>query len=151
MLILSSWIPLTLFIISVTVLSVEEPKSDSSNIHASNSNVLSCFFLLLFLSIFKYSVLTKQIPLNLRNSDYKFPEEIEIRGEIYIEKDDFHSFNKKYQKEGKKTFANPRNFAAGSIRQLDPNIANSRPLKIFCHSVGYVNPDNLFDSHMNLS
>ena len=99
-----------------------------------------------------HNVLTiKQIPLNLRNSDYKFPEEIEIRGEIYIEKDDFHSFNKKYQKEGKKTFANPRNFAAGSIRQLDPNIANSRPLKIFCHSIGYVNPDNLFDSHMNLS
>ncbi|MFA5355754.1 MAG: NAD-dependent DNA ligase LigA, partial [Candidatus Paceibacterota bacterium] len=55
--------------------------------------------------------------------------EIEIRGEVYMDKDDFNKFNKKLAKTGEKQYSNPRNLAAGSIRQLDPKLAASRPLK----------------------
>ncbi|MCP6719238.1 MAG: NAD-dependent DNA ligase LigA [Patescibacteria group bacterium] len=60
---------------------------------------------------------------------------IEIRGEVYIGKKDFEKLNKKLKKKGGKTFANPRNLAAGSIRQLDPKLAASRPLKFFAYDV----------------
>jgi DNA ligase (NAD+) len=55
--------------------------------------------------------------------------QIEIRGEVYMDKADFNNFNKKLAKRGEKEFSNPRNLAAGSIRQLDPKLASSRPLK----------------------
>lgn len=54
---------------------------------------------------------------------------VEIRGEVYMEKKDFDKLNKELAKKNEKTFANPRNLAAGSIRQLDPKLAASRPLK----------------------
>ena len=60
---------------------------------------------------------------------------IEIRGEVYMEKRDFEEFNKKLEKKGEKTFANPRNLAAGSIRQLDPKLAASRPLKFLAYDI----------------
>ena len=78
----------------------------------------------------------KQIPLTLNGNNH--PKKIEIRGEIYCEKTAFDKFNKEYLKTDEKTFANPRNFVAGSIRQLNPEIAASRPLKIQLHSLGYV-------------
>ena len=78
------------------------------------------------------------IPLSLLDTDSKYPNFIEIRGEVFIEKKDFNSANKKALKTGEKTFANPRNAAAGSLRQLDPAIAASRPLKFFAHGIGYV-------------
>ncbi len=65
------------------------------------------------------------------------PDEIEIRGEIYIRKDDFLKLNEQQKEQGEKIFANPRNAAAGSIRQLDPNITKTRPLKAFMYAIGY--------------
>ncbi|MFH1582253.1 MAG: NAD-dependent DNA ligase LigA [bacterium] len=60
---------------------------------------------------------------------------IEIRGEVYMEKADFNEFNKKLEKKGEKPFANPRNLAAGSIRQLNPKLAASRPLKFLGYDI----------------
>ena len=82
------------------------------------------------------------IPLSLMNDDSELPNLIEIRGEVFIEKDDFDSNNKKAEKLGQKTFANPRNAAAGSLRQLDPSVTASRPLKFFAHGVGFIDKGN---------
>jgi DNA ligase (NAD+) len=82
------------------------------------------------------------IPLSLMNDDSELPNLIEIRGEVFIQKDDFDSNNKKAAKLGQKTFANPRNAAAGSLRQLDPEVAASRPLKFFAHGIGFIDKGN---------
>ena len=82
------------------------------------------------------------IPLSLMNDESELPILIEIRGEVFIEKDDFDSNNKKAAKLGQKTFANPRNAAAGSLRQLDPTVAASRPLKFFAHGIGFIDKGN---------
>ncbi len=82
------------------------------------------------------------IPLSLMNDDSELPNLIEVRGEVFIEKDDFDSNNKKAAKLGQKTFANPRNAAAGSLRQLDPTVAASRPLKFFAHGIGFIDKGN---------
>ena len=65
-----------------------------------------------------------------------FPGLIEIRGEVFCEKADFLAFNAAQGEAGGKTFANPRNFAAGSLRQLDPGITAQRPLKLFAYAMG---------------
>ena len=82
------------------------------------------------------------IPLSLMSDESELPNLIEIRGEVFIEKDDFDSNNKKAAKLGQKTFANPRNAAAGSLRQLDPTVAASRPLKFFAHGIGFIDKGN---------
>ena len=82
------------------------------------------------------------IPLSLMNDESELPNLIEIRGEVFIEKDDFDSNNKKAAQLGQKTFANPRNAAAGSLRQLDPTVAASRPLKFFAHGIGFIDKGN---------
>lgn len=78
----------------------------------------------------------KSIPLTLRGNH--FPRLIEIRGEVYMPKLGFAELNEQAKKQGEKIFANPRNAAAGSLRQLDPRITASRPLAMFCYGVGYV-------------
>ena len=78
------------------------------------------------------------IPLSFRESKTKFPNLIEIRGEVYIDIKDFKNINKKAKTKSEKLFANPRNAAAGSLRQLDPKVAASRPLKFFSHGLGAI-------------
>ncbi len=65
-----------------------------------------------------------------------FPELLDVRGEIYIALADFQALNRTQEDAGNKTFANPRNAAAGSLRQLDAKVTARRPLKIFCYGVG---------------
>lgn len=79
----------------------------------------------------------KSLPLNLRRSkiaDVEIPQQLIVRGEVIIFKEDFKRLNEKRLDEGESLFANPRNAAAGSLKQLDPKITASRPLKIFIYS-----------------
>ena len=64
------------------------------------------------------------------------PGLLDVRGEIYIDLADFQSLNRSQEDAGEKTFANPRNAAAGSLRQLDARVTANRPLKIFCYGIG---------------
>lgn len=66
------------------------------------------------------------------------PDIIDIRGEIYMKRDDFVALNNALEEDGKKPFANPRNAAAGSVRQLNPEITKSRPLSFFGYALGEV-------------
>ena len=74
------------------------------------------------------------IPQRIEASD--MPGTIDIRGEIYMARADFLAFNAEQERKGEKVFANPRNFAAGSLRQLDPRITASRPLSFFAYTWG---------------
>lgn len=85
------------------------------------------------------------IPLKLRGYDY--PRFLEVRGEVYMPFVGFNALNAKMLKNGTKTFVNPRNSASGSLRQLDPKITASRPLDIFCYSLGQL---NFFDDDAKL-
>ena len=78
----------------------------------------------------------RSIPLALQESKNSFPNLLEVRGEIFIKKPDFDALNLKAKKNNEKVFANPRNAAAGSLRQLDPAITSSRPLAFFAHGIG---------------
>ena len=80
----------------------------------------------------------KNVPLILRDRVNFFPEYIEVRGEVVISKRDFYLLNQRQLDSGQKVFANPRNAAAGSIRQLDPKITASRPLRFFAYGVGII-------------
>lgn len=80
----------------------------------------------------------KGIPLKLREGKNPIPDLLEIRGEVYISKTDFSQMNKEQEQQNSKIFANPRNAAAGSLRQLDSSITAKRPLSIFCYQPGAV-------------
>jgi DNA ligase (NAD+) len=78
------------------------------------------------------------IPLMVLTSEVPAPELLEVRGEVYMDLREFEELNRERESRGEPAFANPRNAAAGSLRQLDPNITAARPLKIFCYGVGEV-------------
>ena len=84
------------------------------------------------------------IPLKLQGEGW--PVELEVRGEIYMPRQGFEALNMRAREEGSKTFVNPRNAAAGSLRQLDSRITASRPLEMCCYGV-VASDDNLFSSH----
>jgi DNA ligase (NAD+) len=92
-----------------------------------------------------------QIPLRL---PAEAPPLLEVRGEVYMRRDDFESLNEKQREKGEKTFVNPRNAAAGAVRQLDPAIAAQRPLSFFAYGLGDITPPELggpaFETHFEL-
>ncbi len=77
----------------------------------------------------------KAIPLTLQADD--LPPRFEVRGEIYMSRRDFEAFNEKARATNGKPLINPRNGAAGSLRQLDPRLTAERPLTMFCYSLGW--------------
>ena len=85
------------------------------------------------------------VPLQMRGSG--FPKAFEVRGEIYMPKAGFEKLNKRAAEKNEKTFVNPRNAAAGSIRQLDSRITAERPLAFYAYAVGKVTGDTLPKTH----
>jgi DNA ligase (NAD+) len=84
----------------------------------------------------------RSIPLRLRGKQLKT---VEVRGEVYMPLDGFKKLNREQERNGEPVFANPRNATAGSVRQLDPRIAESRPLDIFVYFISY--SDTTFKTH----
>ena len=80
----------------------------------------------------------KSIPLHLLSDRLPHPSRLEVRGEVILGKREFELLNEERGRSGEPLFANPRNAAAGSLRQLDARITASRPLDIFCHSAGQI-------------
>ena len=95
----------------------------------------------------------RQIPLRLQGPQAA-PPVLEVRGEVYMRRDDFDALNERQREKGEKTFVNPRNAAAGAVRQLDSGIAAQRPLSFFAYGVGEVTPAAEggpdFDTHFAL-
>ena len=93
----------------------------------------------------------RQIPLRLPEG---VPALLEVRGEVYMGRTDFERLNDAQRERGQKTFINPRNTAAGAVRQLDPAIAAQRPLKFFAYGLGAITPAEQggpdFDTHFEL-
>ena len=90
----------------------------------------------------------KAIPLSIRTEKFSAPELLEVRGEVFMEKDKFKIFNDNRLKNELPIFANPRNAAAGSLRQLDSSITASRPLSIYCYEPGKIN-GRKFENHID--
>lgn len=88
------------------------------------------------------------IPLRLQGN--AFPSVLEVRGEVYMPKKGFLAFNERALKKGEKVFANPRNAAAGSLRQLDPAITKSRPLAMISYGVGVVEGNSVPEEYSEI-
>ncbi|MBI5755342.1 MAG: NAD-dependent DNA ligase LigA [Nitrospirae bacterium] len=91
----------------------------------------------------------KTIPLNLIKRHEPAPERLEVRGEVFLKLRDFRELNRKREESGGQLFANPRNAAAGSLRQLNPNITAKRPLDIFFYGTGEVR-GRRFETHWDV-
>ena len=89
----------------------------------------------------------RSIPLRLHGHP---PKVLEVRGEVYMRRSDFDKMNERRIAAGEPGFANPRNAAAGAVRQLDPKITASRPLRFFAYAVGEVRPELPADSQWHL-
>ncbi|MEM7196087.1 MAG: NAD-dependent DNA ligase LigA, partial [Pseudomonadota bacterium] len=80
-------------------------------------------------------------------SGKNIPRVLEVRGEVFMSKDQFEILNVRQREMGAKVFVNPRNAAAGSLRQIDPAVTARRPLSLFCYSLGAVESDHVPDTH----
>ena len=93
----------------------------------------------------------RQIPLTLPEG---VPPVLEVRGEVYMRRADFDALNERQREQGGKTFVNPRNAAAGAVRQLDSNITAQRPLSFFAYGLGAVTPPDqggpMFRTHYEM-
>lgn len=87
----------------------------------------------------------RSVPLML--TGYNLPAQLEVRGEIFMPRAGFDAFNADAGSRGEKTFVNPRNAAAGSLRQLDPRLTAKRPLDMFCYAVGLIDDGRLPKTH----
>ena len=87
----------------------------------------------------------KSVPLRLLGPS--IPELVEIRGEIYLPLDKFAEFNEQARRRYEPELRNPRNGAAGSLRQKDPKVTQRRPLSIYCHSIGHRSEDLVLPTH----
>ncbi|MFC3030916.1 NAD-dependent DNA ligase LigA [Pseudoalteromonas fenneropenaei] len=87
----------------------------------------------------------RNVPLRLRGEN--LPAVLEVRGEVFMDSAGFARLNQDAQAKGDKTFANPRNAAAGSLRQLDPKITAKRPLSFYAYSIGLVEGVTLAETH----
>jgi DNA ligase (NAD+) len=87
----------------------------------------------------------ESIPLRLLGD--ALPSRLEVRGEVYMPLAGFKALNEEAARKGEKTFVNPRNAAAGSLRQLDPRITAQRPLAMYCYAMGLVEGAALADTH----
>jgi DNA ligase (NAD+) len=89
----------------------------------------------------------RQIPLRLKGVSAPV---LEVRGEVYMRRDDFEKLNEQQREQGEKTFVNPRNAAAGAVRQLDPSISAKRPLSFFAYGLGDVQGWEVPSTHSGL-
>lgn len=89
-----------------------------------------------------------RIPLKVHGKN--IPQRIEIRGEVFLPLDGFEAMNKAAEARGEKLYVNPRNAAAGSLRQLDSKITATRPLSIYCYAVGLHEGGELPGTHMGM-
>jgi len=80
----------------------------------------------------------RAVPLTLHKSKRGVPERLEVRGEVFLSRAAFQKINREREEAGEPVFANPRNSAAGSLKQLDPAVTARRPLDIFCHGAGEI-------------
>ncbi len=88
------------------------------------------------------------VPLRLLGKNY--PDVLEVRGEVFMPKAGFNELNRQAKLNDEKEFANPRNAAAGSLRQLDPGVTAKRPLSLYCYSTGVVEGKKLADTHYEI-
>ena len=81
----------------------------------------------------------RSIPLTLQRGKRDLPQRLEVRGEVFLSRNAFQLMNREREEESQPAFANPRNAAAGSLKQLDSTITAKRPLDLFCHGSGMIN------------
>ncbi len=91
-----------------------------------------------------------QIPLRLKGANEDTPAVLEVRGEVYMRRDDFEKLNERQRERGDKTFVNPRNTAAGAIRQLDPALVRQRPMSFYAYGLGEVQGWDIPATHAGL-
>jgi DNA ligase (NAD+) len=89
----------------------------------------------------------RNLPLRLLDDGSAVPRVIEVRGEVFMRHGDFQALNERIERDGGRPFMNPRNAAAGSLRQLDPGITAQRPLRLLAYGIGYAEGGRSLSSH----
>jgi DNA ligase (NAD+) len=90
----------------------------------------------------------RNVPLRLMSGQpTTIPSVVEVRGEVFMRRADFLKLNERIEREGGRPFMNPRNAAAGSLRQLDPSITAQRPLRLLAYGIGYARGGRIVSSH----